>query len=315
MSWYGAADTMSIALLAGGDSAERSVSLNSGREVAAALTAAGHRVEWFDPAVAPLAEIPWPEFDACFLALHGGAGEDGRIQQQLDDLGVVYTGSGPQASKLAMSKSTAKERWVAARVPTLPWTVFQADQPFDQTLVDCQPLGWPLVVKPESQGSSLGVGVATDAGQLAQRITESRQFDSLTLVEPWIDGREFTVALLDREPLPLLEIVAPRQVFDFDAKYSAGGAEHRFDVDLPAEARIRLQSVAVAAAAALETRGLVRVDLMVDRVGRPWVLELNTLPGLTATSLAPRAAAQAGLDLAALCQWMVLDALQTQVRR
>ncbi|MBS0210808.1 MAG: D-alanine--D-alanine ligase [Planctomycetes bacterium] len=315
MSWSAASETLSIAVLAGGDSAERAVSLASGSEAAAALASLGHRVEQFDPLNTPITSIDWPRFDICFLALHGGAGEDGRVQQQLDELSVVYTGSGPAASRMAMSKSAAKHRFVEARVPTPTAMEFGEHDVLATIARECATLGWPLAIKPEGQGSSLGVGRADNAEQLAACVTASRQYDPLVLVEPWIDGREFTVTILGREPLPLLEIVAPGPVFDYDAKYLAEDTVYRFDSGLPADQIVRLRSVSVAAAAALDTRGLVRVDLMLDRAGRPWVLEVNTIPGLTPTSLAPRAAAQAGFDLPALCEWMVRDALHAEVRQ
>ncbi|HWA98004.1 MAG TPA: D-alanine--D-alanine ligase [Pirellulales bacterium] len=299
----------SVAVLAGGDSHERAVSLSSGREVTLALRSAGHRVEQIDPSHVPLSEVPWSDFDVCLLALHGGSGEDGRVQQQLESLGVRYTGSGPEASRLAMSKSAAKERFFQTRVPTLPYVLFHASEPIDDVTAHIARLGWPVVVKPESQGSSLGVGFAARPSELADRVAEGCEFDHFLLAEPWVDGREFTVAVLGREPLPLLEIATPRGLFDYESKYGHAEAECRFDTGLSREQVVRLQSIAVAAAESLGTTGLVRVDLMLDRNERPWVLEVNTLPGMTPTSLAPQAAQRAGLDLVALCEWMLRDAL------
>lgn len=299
-----------VALLAGGDSAEREISLASGREVAAALDSRGHAVDSFDPAETPLRDIYWGRYDVCFVALHGGAGEDGRVQAELEDLVVPYTGSGPKASRRAMSKLAAKRQFERHGVPTPPAVAFKTTDLFHDVSRRVSPLGYPLVVKPDSQGSSLGVGMAADESQLAARAIDASRYDSLLLAERWIEGREFTVAVLGRRALPLLEISAPGGWFDYDAKYVSDAAEFRFETGLPAAKVDELQSLAVNAAAALETAGLSRVDLRVDSSGQPWVLEVNTVPGLTSHSLAPKAAARAGLDFAALCEWMLADGLR-----
>lgn len=304
---------LSVAVLAGGASHERIVSLASGHEVVAALRSAQHRVELIDPAEAELVKIDWRQFDVCFLALHGGAGEDGRIQARLEELSVPYVGSRPDASRLAMSKSASKERFYQSRVPTLPYVLFHVSEPTEDVASHVTRLGYPLVIKPESQGSSLGVGFAASDADLANCIEHSSKFDPFILAEPWIDGREYTIAVLGREPLPLIEIASPRGFFDYDAKYHDTATEYRFETGLARDEVVRLQSIAVAAAEALGTSGLVPVDVMVDRKGRPWVLEVNTLPGMTATSLAPKAAARAGLDMVALCEWMLRNALPVEV--
>ena len=299
-----------VALLAGGDSAEREISLASGRQVAAALESRGHAVDSFDPAEAPLRDIYWGRYDVCFIALHGGAGEDGRIQAELEDLVVPYTGSGPKASRRAMSKSVAKRQFERHGVPTPPAISFKTTDLFHDVSRRISPLGYPLVVKPDAQGSSLGVGVAADESELATRAIEASAYDSSLLAERWIDGREFTVALLGRRALPLLEICAPGRWFDYEAKYVSDAAEFRFETGLP-EAKVdELQAVAVDAADSLETAGLSRVDLLVDQAGQGWVLEVNTVPGLTSHSLAPKAANRAGLDFASLCEWMLADGLR-----
>ncbi|HVC98170.1 MAG TPA: D-alanine--D-alanine ligase [Pirellulales bacterium] len=304
-----------VAVLAGGDSAEREVSLASGRNVVAALAQRGHDVEWLDPALRDLASVPWDRFDVGFVALHGGAGEDGRVHAQLESWGVPCTGSGPVAASLAMSKSASKTRMLAAGVPTLPYVSFAVDEPRSLVAERVAELGYPTVVKPDAQGSSLGVGFAADAGELAVCIDAARCFGTLMLAEPWIDGREFTVAVLGREPLPVLEIATPRGLFDYEAKYRCTATEYRFETGLPPEIVNRVRSAATAAVEALGTAGLARVDLMLSRVGDPWVLEVNTVPGMTDHSLAPMAAARAGLTFADLCDWMLRDALTRADRR
>ncbi|HVX16277.1 MAG TPA: D-alanine--D-alanine ligase [Pirellulales bacterium] len=304
-----------VAVLAGGDSAERNVSLASGQAVTYALTAAGYRAEMFDPAAIGLYQIDWSRFEVCFIALHGGAGEDGRVQAELESLGVPFTGSGPAASERAMSKSATKERFVAAGVPTAEYCVIAGDDGLSAALSWAEATGFPLVVKPDREGSSIGVGFAADAGQLRACVADAQRFDTVVLVERWIDGREFTVAVLGREPLPTLEIVTPRGLFDYEAKYESALTEYRFEHGLPAAAARRLTDAAIAAAESVDTSGLVRVDVMLDRYCQPWVLEVNTVPGLTDHSLAPKAAEQAGMNMPDLCRWMIEDALLAEAKR
>jgi D-alanine-D-alanine ligase len=304
-----ATSALRVALLSGGDSAEREISLASGAQAAHALASIGHHVARFDPAQIALSDIDWRCHDVCFIALHGGAGEDGSVQRELERLGVRYTGSNPAPSQLAMSKSAAKRRFDECGVPTPPAITFSTTEFFDRVAARAAPLGYPLVVKPDGQGSSLGVGFAENNQELAARAIDASRYDSRLLIEPWIDGREFTVAVLGRQALPLLEIATPRGWFDYQAKYESDATEYRFETGLPRATVARLQSISVRAAAALETSGLVRVDLLLGRDGRPWVLELNTVPGLTSHSLAPKAAARAGLSFPALCDWMLRDAL------
>jgi len=309
MSWQPRDDRPHVAVLAGGDSAERTVSLASGRTAAAALRGAGYGVSCFDPAETDLAEIPWSCIDVCFLALHGGTGEDGRMQRRLEMLHVAYTGSGPLASRLAMSKSASKERFRQCGVPTLPYVLFQRDDSLAQIAARTAELGWPRLVKPDSQGSSLGVTVAHEPKQLANAIQEAARFDPYLLAEPFLTAREYTVAVLGRQALPALEIDRRGAVFDYQAKYEAREAKHREVEEADVAVQETLARTAVQAVETLGTRGLVRVDLLVDDAGQPWVLEVNTLPGLTEQSLAPRAALLAGMSMPDLCDWMVRECL------
>ncbi|HEY2760552.1 MAG TPA: D-alanine--D-alanine ligase [Pirellulales bacterium] len=294
-----------VAVLYGGDSSEREISLASGQQAALALSLAGHQPVLIDPAEIELHKVDWRAFDICFIALHGGAGEDGRIQAKLDQLGVRYTGSFPEACGLAMRKSASKRRFANRGVPTPSWFTFA---------VDSQHVAWsemefPVVIKPDSQGSSLGVSVAHSANDLQRCIAGAGRYDSKLIAERLIVGREFTVSLLGRDPLPLLEIVAPTPIFSYDAKYASPITRYRFDSKLIGPIEAALYRAAISAAEALGTSGLVRVDLMLDSQNRPWVLELNAIPGLTARSLSPRAAGAAGIDMPALVDWMIRDAL------
>ncbi|MEX2114483.1 MAG: D-alanine--D-alanine ligase [Pirellulales bacterium] len=291
-----------VAVLAGGDSAEREISLRSGGAVAQALSAAGHETTAIDPAGRDLADIDWSPFDACFLALHGGAGEDGRVQQQLEQLGVPYTGSGPEACRLAMSKAASKRRFVECGVPTLPWVSIDAHDALVDACECVAPLGYPLVLKPDAQGSSLGVAVVESSASLLDAVDTAGAYDGMVLAEPQVVGREFTIAVLGERTLPILEIVSPERVFSYDAKYVSSQTQYCFDFELATSLRARLLIAAAGAARALGTRGLVRVDLLLGPDERAWVLEVNTTPGMTARSLAPLAAERAGLPMIALCE-------------
>jgi D-alanine-D-alanine ligase len=300
---------LKVVVLAGGDSSEWQISLMSGWQSYAALEAAGHQATWIDPLATDIETFNWQDYDACFIALHGGPGEDGRVQQQLERLGVPYTGSGPAASWLAMSKSASKERFRQAGVPTPDYELIHAGEAPRAVARRAARLGFPVVVKPDSQGSSLGVGIAASARQLRQRVTAAAALDPYLIVERHIRGREFTVSLLNRQPLPIIEIIAGGPIYSFDAKYASTQTEHRFDTGLPAPITAAIERTAIAAAEAIDTRGLCRVDIMLDEAGRPWVLEVNTVPGLTGRSLAPAAAAQMGLSMSSLCTWMLHDCL------
>ncbi len=290
-----------VAVLAGGDSAERAVSLESGRCVSRALRVAGHTVETIDPAQTPLADVPWPRFDVCFIALHGGAGEDGRVQRRLELMRVPYTGSGPTASQLAMDKAASKRRFQRLGIPTPEFQVFSAQAGWGEIADALDELGYPLALKPNAQGSSLGVSFAENSHEARGQWDALRNLGRFVLAERKILGREFTVAVLEGAPLPLLEIMTPHDFFDFQAKYLADTTQYGFPTDLPSGQAAELEDLAVWAADALGCSGLLRVDLMVDRAGQPWVLEVNTIPGMTSHSLAPLAAARVGLDMPALC--------------
>lgn len=308
-----------VAVLMGGDSAEREISLASGICVADALERAGHRPRAIDPAEIDLVDVDWRQFDVCFIALHGGAGEDGRVQALLDSLGVPYTGSDPAASALAMSKSAAKHRWLELGLPTAPFVLFHAVEPIGEITRRARSLGYPVVVKPDGEGSSLGVSIARTEAELHCAVAESQFYDPCTLAEMVIPGREFTVSLIGGRPLPPVEILTGGRLFSFDAKYhkneSANEASFRFEAELTPKLRQTLEQTAVEAAEALGAEGLTRVDLIVSELGQPHILELNTVPGMTEHSLAPLAAARAGIDMPSLCSLLIRDCLALEVAR
>ena len=269
--------TLRVAVLAGGDSAEREVSLESGRQVVGALTEAGYRVTQVDPSETSL-DCLQERFDLCFLALHGGDGENGQIQATLENRKIPYTGSPPVASARAMRKSIAKACFRKDGVRTPDWSLVESRDSDEKILEKAHSIGFPLVVKPDDQGSSLGVGIAETPESLFQRIAAARRFGGPILLERWIAGREWTVSVMGRRALAPLEIVGAGPVFDFDAKYRPGQIEYHFGADqLPIE-KERLQQIAIAAAKSLQTRGVVRVDLIADEEFQASVLEVNTLP-------------------------------------
>lgn len=291
-----------VAVLCGGESHEREISLESGRAVAGALRERGHEVVCLDPALTPPEAAHFHDIDVAFLALHGRHGEDGEIQGVLDRMNVIYTGSGAEASRLAFSKSASKERLFQRGVPTPPYVlVHESDDP-RRTIELALRIGFPLVVKPDAQGSSLGVSIVQAADALPEALRNCFRYDVFGLLEQAIPGTEWTVSLLDDEPLPLIQIETPREFFDFTAKYEDDRTVCRFDFDVPVHVAGSILEAGQNAAKAVDTKGLARVDIRLDDRGRPWVLEINTIPGLTEHSLVPKSAAYAGVSLGELCE-------------
>jgi D-alanine-D-alanine ligase len=300
-----------IAVLCGGESDERAISLQSGRCVAEALRERGHEVTVIDPAETPPEAALFRDVEAAFLALHGRYGEDGTIQTVLDRMGVVFTGSGAEASRLAFSKSASKERFFQSGVPTPDYVLVHESDGAQRCHELADRIGFPLVVKPDSQGSSLGVSIVRSADGLSAALEHCFRYDTFALFEQAVAGTEWTLPLFDDEALPLIQIGTPREFFDFTAKYEDPATQYHFEF---AESRAAVSSLIEAgrnAALAIGTKGLARVDLRLDHEGRPWVLEVNTIPGLTEHSLLPKAAAQAGISLGELCQQCLERSLTT----
>jgi D-alanine-D-alanine ligase len=287
-----------IAVLMGGPSAEREVSLKSGAQVVAALQPTGAVVLPVEVTGTRL-ELPGA-VDVAFIAMHGAFGEDGHVQQILEDREIPYTGSDAGASARAFDKVAAKELFVAAGIPTPESAVLNGDW----SVLD--ELHWPLVVKPARQGSSVGISIVKDRAALGPAVEKARQYGGDVLVERWIRGRELTVGILGHQILPVVEIRAKSGGwFDYAAKYSAGGAEEICPAPLQSDTTAKAQLFAWRAHECLGCRDYSRVDLMLGETGELFVLEVNTIPGMTATSLLPKAARAAGMDLTALCTRMV----------
>jgi D-alanine-D-alanine ligase len=289
-----------VAVMLGGTSAERPVSLNSGAAVLAALLRQGVDAHAFDPANRNLGDLISGEFDRVFIALHGRLGEDGCMQGALEVLGMPYTGSGVMASALGMDKWRTKLLWRAAGLPTADWAMLSADSDF--AAVEKQ-LGLPIFVKPAREGSSIGMSKVTAAGTLKAAYETAAEHDPLVLAETFIDGPEFTVAILGDRALPLiwLEPAKDAAFYDFDAKYLRNDTQYHCPAGLPDADEQAMRKLALDAFRLVGGRGWGRVDVMRDSLGNPYLLEVNTSPGMTDHSLVPMAARVAGLDFDALC--------------
>ncbi len=244
------------------------------------------------------------DVDVVFLALHGGAGEDGRIQAVLDLAGLAYTGSNHIASATAMDKDLSKRLFRAAGVPTADWLM----APVLAHDVS-EAMGWPVVVKPNKQGSTVGLSIVRQPSDLAAAVALAERFDNEVMVERFIPGRELTVGILDGEALPVGEIIPKGEVFDYEAKYQKGGAREIFPADLPSSAAAELQRLARRAHAALKLGVYSRIDFRMDPQGKFWCLEANSLPGMTSGSLLPQAARAAGIDFPKLVERICRAAL------
>jgi len=326
-----------IAVLFGGESMERDVSVASASQVVRALRARGHEVVAVDavrgvlppaeekalltgrverappekaadrlslPVVASRTDLR--DADLVFLALHGGTGEDGTVQAVLDLAGIVYTGSGRIGSALGMDKDVAKRLFLAAGVPTPDWLMAPVS-----TDAVAERLGFPVIVKPNGQGSTVGLTLVERPEDLQNAVDEAGRFDDAVMIERYIAGRELTVGILDGEPLAVGEIV-PRlsPIFDYASKYQAGGADEIFPADLTHEQTRRVQELGLAAHRALKLECYSRADFRMDADGGLWCLEMNTLPGLTSGSLLPRSAAAVGISFEELCERICVAALK-----
>jgi D-alanine-D-alanine ligase len=328
----------------GGTSAERNVSLASGVRVAEALRSVGHKVTAVDTARGPLSEtaerklresavgtlppateelermareaLPQTvrvlpkrgDTDVVFLALHGGHGEDGTIQSLLDLTGVPYTGSGHLASALAMDKDLSKHLFRRADVQTADWVMLSNDDPGSFSIGN---LGLPLIVKPSKQGSTVGLTLVKEHGELPAAIAEAFRYDDEVMLEQFIAGREFTVGILGEDALPVGEIISTHEIYDYECKYTPGMAQEVFPASISEAWRDKLQDQAGRAFKALKLRGYARIDFRMTEDGEAYCLEANTLPGMTQTSLIPQAAVAAGVSFPELCDRIVRLALKS----
>jgi D-alanine-D-alanine ligase len=292
-----------VALLLGGTSSEREISLRSGNACLAALLKRGVDAHPFDPKDKPLAELVQRKFDRVFIALHGPGGEDGTLQGALEFLGLPYTGSGVMGSAIGMDKLRTKRLAQAVGIPTTDYMVLRSPADLDNCL---ERLGLPLIVKPATQGSSVGMTKVEQAGQLLPAYQAAAMLEPDVFAEPWITGAEYTVAVLQGRALPSIRIETPATFYDYQAKYFRNDTQYFCPSGLSPEAEKHLASLALGSFAAVGAEGWGRADFMMDKAGKPYLLEINTIPGMTDHSLVPKAAAALGINFEQLV-WQVLE--------
>lgn len=311
----GEAILMKVLVLMGGTSAEREVSLRSGSNAAAALQEKGYQVETMDLGNNNIDQIKQTAPDVVFIALHGQNGEDGTVQGYLELLGIPYTGSGVATSAICMNKVLTKKLLGYDGLPTPDYVVIEKNGFQKSGLgVDCliDNLGLPLVVKAATQGSSIGTYIVSSREEILPAILEAFAFDNQVLLEKFIDGVLLTVSILGNDDplvLPIIEIVSQNEFYDYESKYTPGMSDHIIPARISAEAAQRVNQISEQAYRLMGCRGFARVDLIVDRKGQPYILELNTIPGLTETSLVPDAARAVGIDYPELIERLVNLAL------
>lgn len=299
-----------VAVMFGGCSAEREVSLRSGAAVLNALQAAGVDAFAFDPKQQSLAALAETGAQRVFIVLHGRGGEDGTMQGALQQVGLPYTGSGVLGSALAMDKIRCKWLFQAQQLPTAPFAVVHSnDTDFAGLLAS---LGGKVMVKPANEGSSIGMSAASTVEELQLAITEALKYDSEILVERWIKGREFTVAILNGQVLPIVEMRTPRSFYDYEAKYQANSTEYLCPAPLDEALTAAMQDSALKAFNAVGAAGWGRVDIMLDEQGQHYLLEVNTVPGMTEKSLVPMAAKAAGLSFQQLVLAILTQAVEAR---
>lgn len=292
-----------VAVLMGGCSAERQVSLKSGAAVLDALRGQGIDAHGIDAGADVLRRLEQGRFDRAFVVLHGRGGEDGVIQGALEILGMPYTGSGVLGSALSMDKLRSKRVWQGCGLPTPAFAALRAG---DDPEAEAQGLRLPLVLKPAHEGSSFGMSVVKEPSALRAAAAAALRYDEVAIAEEYVAGSEYTAGVIGREVLPLIRIETPHPFFDFAAKYQADDTRYYCPCGLDTAAEQALQALALRAFDALGCSGWGRVDFMCDRDGRPWLLEVNTVPGMTDHSLVPKAAARAGMDFPTLVR-RILD--------
>ena len=288
-----------VAVLMGGRSSEREISLLSGNGVLAALRSKGVDAHAFDPAERDLADLKREGYARCFIALHGRGGEDGTLQGALEVLGIPYTGSGVLGSAVGMDKWRTKMIWIANGIPTPRYRILSAG---DDWAAVARELGLPLIVKPANEGSTLGLTKVTDAAQLpAAYELAAKKFHDIALAEQFIDGPEYTASILGDTALPLIRIEAPQGNYDYQNKYFTDDTKYHCPCGLPEAKEAELRALALRAFRLAGCTGWGRIDLLLDRGGHPYLLEVNTSPGMTGHSLVPMAARAAGLSYEDLC--------------
>jgi D-alanine-D-alanine ligase len=302
-------ERLKVAVLMGGVSGEREVSLKSGKAVAEGLGQAGHQVTCLDVTNRSLPSLSRLNPDVAFVALHGAFGEDGAVQQLLEHMGIPYTGSRPEASRLGMDKLEAKRLFIRQAIPTPDYFAIGGAERRGSFEARAERFGYPLVCKPAEGGSSLGVSIVRGRATMAGAVARAREHGETILVERYVRGREFTVGVLEGEALPMVELVVSREFFDYTAKYEDEQTRYVTPVSLLHTLYRKACEAAVRAYRGIGCRHMARVDLLYGFDGKLYVLEVNTIPGFTPRSLLPMAAAEIGIEFSALCDRLVRAAL------
>ena len=287
-----------VAVLLGGKSAEREVSLDSGQAVLDALLRSGVNAEAFDPQDRSVTELV--HYDRAFIVLHGRGGEDGQIQGVLEWLNIPYTGTGVQGSAIGMDKVKTKQVWQGSELPTAPYRIVSQATDLSEVIAT---LGLPLIIKPVHEGSSVGMSKVERAEDLEGAILKAIQHDAVVMAEKWITGREFTISFLNGQPLPVIRLQPPADVafYDYETKYNRNDVQYGIPCGLTEAEEKKLQDLCLRAFQAVGASGWGRIDAMQDEQGNFWLLEVNTVPGMTSHSLVPKAAQAVGYSFDALC--------------
>jgi len=287
-----------VAVLLGGKSAEREVSLDSGAAVLEALVRSGVNAEAFDPQERSVTELV--NYDRAFIVLHGRGGEDGQIQGALEWLNVPYTGTGVQGSAIGMDKVKTKQVWQGSELPTAPYRIVTKDS--DATEI-VNALGLPFIIKPVHEGSSIGMSKVEKIEDFAEAIAKATEHDAVVMAEKWITGREYTIVVLNGQALPVIRLEPPQDVafYDYEAKYQRNDVQYGIPCGLTEAEEQQLKALSLRAFQAVGASGWGRIDAMQDEQGNFWLLEVNTVPGMTSHSLVPKAAAAVGYSFDELC--------------
>lgn len=282
-----------VAVMMGGSSAEREISLQSGQAVFEALQRQKVDAHIVDPRENLMTQLATGNFDRVFIALHGRGGEDGLMQGLLDTLELPYTGSGVLGSSLAMDKCRSKRIWQSHGLPTPAFVELNEDSDWDAVV---EYLGLPLIIKPVREGSSYGISKVKESGEMESAWRLAHEFDERVMAESWIVGGEYTAPVLGDQVLPMIRLETPREFYDYEAKYIADTTQYHCPCGLDADVENELGKLAFAAFEAVDASGWGRVDFMLDAEGKPWLIEVNTIPGMTSHSLVPMSAKQAGMS-------------------